>query len=68
MESTYTVSEETWNFEVCVDSGVTGGFQTDLSISLTAVDGKASKLDNLEPFHVFILGITSAQLYLKIQA
>ena len=46
MESTYTVSEETWNFEVCVDSGVTGGFQTDLSISLTAVDGKASKLDN----------------------
>ena len=40
----YTVSEENGTVSVCVDSGVTGGFETALIVSLTAEDGTTCKL------------------------
>ena len=41
--ATYTVSEEDWSLSICVDSGVTGGFETELVVSLMAMDGKAGE-------------------------
>ena len=39
----YTFNEEAGDVMVCIDSGVTGGFQTDLVVSVTATDGKAGE-------------------------
>ena len=38
----YTVNEDDGSVDICVDSGVTQGFEADLSVSLRAMDGKAS--------------------------
>ena len=48
--ATYTVSEENWSVDICVDSGVTGGFETDLVVSLVAMDGKASESTHLTDY------------------
>ena len=40
----YTVSEENGTVSVYVESGVTGGFETALTVSLTAEDGTACEL------------------------
>ena len=45
---TYTVDEEDGDVEICVDSGVTDGFETDLIVVLMAIDGKASEYYNLK--------------------
>ena len=42
-QSAYEIDEDGGSVMVCVDSGVTGGFQTALTVSLSASDGKASK-------------------------
>ena len=39
----YNVSEDAGAVSICIDSGVTGGFQTDLTVTLIANDGAASK-------------------------
>ena len=39
----YSIGEESGSASVCVDSGVTGGFETALSVFLSAEDGKASE-------------------------
>ena len=41
--ASYEVNEEALNFVICIDTGITAGFQTDLVISITATDGKAGK-------------------------
>ena len=43
MSETYTVGEENGTVSVCVDSGVRDGFETVLTVSLTAEDGTACK-------------------------
>jgi hypothetical protein len=44
----YAVNENEGAVSVCVDSGVTEGFQTDLTVSLSATDGTASFIDDTE--------------------
>ena len=44
----YNVTEDAGAVSVCVDSGVTEGFQTDLTVSLSATDGTACE-------YIFIL-------------
>ena len=39
----YNVNETAGAVSICIDSGVTGGFQTDLIVTLIANDGTASK-------------------------
>ena len=39
---TYTVNEDDGSVDICVDSGVTDGFEANFSVSLKAMDGKAS--------------------------
>ena len=39
----YDVGEEAGSVSICVDSGVTGGFQAELVVALSATDGKASE-------------------------
>ena len=39
---TYNVNEYDGNVDICVDSGVTERFEANLSVSLSAMDGKAS--------------------------
>ena len=43
VEDSYTFNEEAGDVMVCIDSGVTNGFQTDLVVSVTATDGKAGE-------------------------
>ena len=43
MSENYTVGEENGTVSVCVESGVTGGFETALTVSLTAENGTACK-------------------------
>ena len=43
MSGEHSVSEDDGDVSVCVDSGVTEGFQRNLSVNLTATDGTASK-------------------------
>ena len=44
----YNMNEDAGAVSVCVDSGVTEGFQTDLTVSLSATDGTACE-------YIFIL-------------
>ena len=37
----YDVIEDAGAVDICIDSGVTEGFQTDLTVSLSATDGTA---------------------------
>ena len=39
----YGVGEETGPVSICVDSGVTKGFQAELAVTLSAMDGKAGE-------------------------
>ena len=39
----YIAHEVTEVVEVCIDSGVTGGFQTDLTVEIATSDGRASE-------------------------
>ena len=39
----YSVREDVGAVSVCVDSGVTESFQTDLTVTLSATDGTACK-------------------------
>ena len=43
VEAVYFVHEVTEVVEVCVNSGVTGGFQTNLIVQLAASNGSASE-------------------------
>ena len=43
MSGEHSASEDDGDVSVCVDSGVTEGFQRNLSVNLTATDGRASK-------------------------
>ena len=43
MMGSHTVNEETGEVIVCIGSGITGGFQTGLTVELSAEDGKASQ-------------------------
>ena len=43
VEARYSVNEDSGEVEVCVDSGVSEGFQADLVISITASSGSASE-------------------------
>ena len=36
-----SVSEEAGSIDICVESGVMDGFETALTVSLSAMDGKA---------------------------
>ena len=59
VEDSYTVGEEAGSVSICVDSGVTGGFQAELVIALSAVDGKASEYWHIVYMCIFICkGIT----------
>ena len=40
----YEVNEESGSVSICVESGVTQGFQAVLTVTLSAIDGKASEL------------------------
>ena len=42
-ESSYEVDEDAGFVSICVDSGVTNGFETTLTVTLSASDGKASE-------------------------
>lgn len=39
----YMIGEESGSLSVCVESGVMGGFETALTVSLTAQDGTAGE-------------------------
>ena len=39
----YSVSEDAGAVSICVDSGVTEGFQTDMTVTLSVHDGTACK-------------------------
>ena len=39
----YSINEEAGDVGICVDSGVTEGFETDLVVGFIATDGKASE-------------------------
>ena len=54
----YTVGEEFGNVGVCVDTNVTDGFQTDLTVFLSAIDGKASECICLEHSLDYVLTLT----------
>ena len=41
--SVYSINEEAGDVDICVDSGVTAGFETDLVVGFMATDGKASE-------------------------
>ena len=41
--SVYSINEEAGDVDICVDSGVTEGFETDLVVGFMATDGKASE-------------------------
>ena len=43
----YTVNEDDGDIDICVDSGVTEGFETDLVVFFTAVDGKAGEFAHI---------------------
>ena len=43
VEARYSVDEDSGEVEVCVDSGVSEGFQTELAISITGSSGNASE-------------------------
>ena len=43
----YSVHEDTGEVSVCVDSGMTEGFQTDLTVTLSAMDGTACMQSNV---------------------
>ena len=47
MSQDYTIREDSGSLSVCVESGVTGGFETALTVSLTAQDGTACELESL---------------------
>ena len=40
----YEVNEEAGSVSICVESGVTGAFQAELTVTFSAIDGKASEL------------------------
>lgn len=40
----YSVDEESGSVSVCVESGVMGGFETALTVNLTAQEGTACEL------------------------
>ena len=42
----YEVNEDAGSAGVCVDSGVTEGFEADLTVSLSAIDGTACEWYN----------------------
>ena len=44
VEELYTINEDDGGVEVCVDSGVSEGFQTSLSVFIAASSGTASEL------------------------
>ena len=46
VEDMYTGNEEAGSIEVCIDSGVSGNFEMDLTVSLVAFDGTASEFEN----------------------
>ena len=48
----YNVSEDAGAVSICIDSGVTEGFQTDLTVTLIANDGTACKKTFL-PLNLF---------------
>ena len=61
----YTFNEEAGDVMVCIDSDVTGGFQTDLVVSVTAIDGKAGEyVPTGQKMYIIRL---SQQLLLKTQ-
>ena len=39
----YDVGEENGSVSICVDSGVTEGFQAELAVTFSAMDGKAGE-------------------------
>ena len=39
----YSINEEAGSIGICVNSGVTQGFETDLVVGFMATDGKASE-------------------------
>ena len=43
VNDTYVVGEGAGTVSLCVDSGVMGGFQTQLIVALSATDGKAGE-------------------------
>ena len=47
----YQVNEEAGSVSICVESGVTGAFQAVLTVTLSALDGKASELQ----YYVYVL-------------
>ena len=40
----YSVNEDAGAVKVCIDSGVTGGFQANLTVTLNTTDGTACEL------------------------
>ena len=50
----YPVEEKAGSVTVCVDSGVTGGFETALTVSLTAQDGTACELNYVCIYQVIL--------------
>ena len=44
MSEDYGIGEDSGSVSVCVESGVSGGFETALTVGLTAQDGTASEL------------------------
>ena len=42
--SSLSVGEEDESFEICIDSGIVGSFETALTVSLSSIEGKASEL------------------------
>ena len=43
----YVVTEESGSVSVCVESGVMCGFETELTVSLTAQDGTACEIHSV---------------------
>ena len=46
VEDMYVGNEEAGNIEVCIDSGVSGNFEIDLTVSLVTMDGTAGEFEN----------------------
>ena len=51
----YRVMEEAGSIDICVDSGVTDGFQADLIVDLVANDSKASEYNSQMALKIYFI-------------
>ena len=54
LEDEYVIEEESGSVSICMESGVISGFETALTVSLTAQDGTACELNYVCIYQVIV--------------